>query len=169
MIRTLGVVVKQPSLKLAPLSRPPRHGVYLWWPEKGLGWIHPEDIDRAEVLIPSSRVFCRRDIDTTYSMLSYGDTSIRVKPTMWYEVESDGYELGDPIEVKSRMGKLKPFVATIVDILWNRQDRKIDYYLLTAGRRIKKAYRCDEFQPAMKLSQPMTVRQMDLVAKSRIR
>ena len=161
--------MKQPSIKLAPLSRPPRHGVYLWWPEKGLGWIHPDDIDRAEVLIPSSRVFCRRDIDTAYSLLSYGDKSIRVKPTMWYEVQSDGYELGDPIEVKSRMGKLKPFVATIVDIFWNRQDRKIDYYLRAAGRRLKKAYRCEEFQPAMKLNEPMSVRQMALLAKSRIR
>lgn len=87
---------------------------------------------------------------------------------MWHEVESDGYELGDVVEVKSKMGKLNPLFATMADIFWNRHDQRIDYYLISAGQRLIKPYRIDELQPARILNRPMSLRQIEMSVKSRI-
>ena len=160
--------MKKPFPELPALSRPPQYGCYLWWPEEGFDWIHPDDVELATELIPSSRVFCRVDQEPPYSLLCYGRQSIRVKPTMWYEVPTEGYELEDLVEVKSKMGKLQPLVAKIADIFWNRHDRKIDYCLVSAGQRLGKRYRIDELQPAKILNQPMSVRQMEMFAKSQM-
>ena len=160
--------MKRPSFELPALRRPPQYGAYLWWPEEGSDWIHPEDIESATELIPSSRVFCRRDDKSPYSLLNYGKTAIRVKPTLWYEITSDGFELGDLVEVKSHMGKLKPLIATIADIFWNRHHQRIDYYLNSAGRKLLKTYRIDELQPVKMPSQPMPTRQLGMCFKSKI-
>ncbi|MCH2181635.1 MAG: hypothetical protein MK108_06475 [Mariniblastus sp.] len=167
-VRDQGFLLKRPSPPLPDLRRPPRYGVYLWWPEEGFDWVHPDDVELAFALIPSKRVFCRQDDEAPYSLLRYGKQSIRVKPTMWYEVESEGYELDDLVEVKSKMGKLKPMVATIADIFWNRHDRKIDYFLHSAGRRLERAYRGDDLQMVPVLNQPIPVRKMEMFARSRI-
>ena len=87
---------------------------------------------------------------------------------MWHEVESDGYELGDAVEVKSKMGKLKPLLATMADIFWNRHDQRIDYYLISAGQRLIKPYRIDELQPARILNQSMSLRQIEMFARSQM-
>jgi hypothetical protein len=66
------------------------------------------------------------------------------------------------------MGKLKPMVATIADIFWNRHDRKIDYFLHSAGRRLDRAYRSEDLQLVQLLNQPIPVRKIELLARSRI-
>ena len=166
--RNQGFLLKRPSPPLPDLLRPPRYGVYLWWPEKGLDWVHPADAELATTMIPGKRVFCRQDGQAPYSLLRYGQQPIRVKPTMWYEVESDGYDLGDLVEVKSKMGELKPRVATIADMLWNRHKRKIDYFLHSAGRRLIRSYRGDDLQLVQTLNQPLSIRKMKLSSRSRI-
>jgi len=42
------------------LKRPPKHGVCLWWSDRQPSWIHPDDVEKADVMIPGDRVF-RRD------------------------------------------------------------------------------------------------------------
>lgn len=148
-----------------PLKRPLAHGVYLWWPEAGTGWIHPDDVPLAERWIPSARVFSRTDGDEGYSILRYGDQQIRVRPTMWLEIPTDGYEVGDMIEVKSQMGRLTPFVATIVNMFWNRHAQVIEYELAEAGRTLPRRYRTEEFQPARSLQKAWNLRQRELAAR----
>lgn len=165
---TPGFPLNLPAETLSGLRRPPCYGAYLWWPEEGLDWVHPEDVGLATILIPSNRVFCRQDSEAPYSLLQYGEQKIRVKPTLWFEVESEGYDLDDLVEIKSKMGKLKPMVATIADIFWNRHDRKIDYFLNSAGRRLDRAYRSEDLQMVQALNQAIPVRKMELLARSRI-
>ena len=148
-----------------PLKRPSAHGVYPWWPEPGTDWIHPDDVPLAERWIPSDRVFHRADGDDGYSVLRYGEEKIRVRPTMWLEVPSDGYEVGDLIEVKSRMGRLTPFVATILNMFWNRHAQVIEYELSEAGCRLPRRYRADEFQPARSLQRTWDLRQRELASR----
>ena len=87
------------------LSVLPKHGFCLW-PEDGEDWIHPNDLEVARSLIPSKRVFRKEDCfdpilkNLGYVEYSYGDRSFRGLPTLWYEVSSNGYELGDSVELK---------------------------------------------------------------------
>lgn len=153
-----------PQLKL-----PERFGVFLWWPEVGNSWIHPEDVETCNELIPSCKIFHRQSYDDTYSLLTYAAQFIRIKPILWLEVKTDGYEIGDQVEVRSKMGRRKPFVATIRDILWDRRDHRVEYYLRTIDREIPTRFFVDDIQPAFRLDQPMTWRQQELAAKSRFR
>ena len=153
----------------APLRLPERFGVYLWWPQDGTDWIHADDVQLAERLIPSNRIFQRRFLNEEYSVLLYGEWKLRVRPTMWLEVPTDGYLVGDQVEVRSRMGKRRPRIATIREIRWNRPMQVIEYYLDQCGREIPQIFRVDDIQPAFRLDQPMTIRQMELAARSRIR
>lgn len=161
--------MKVPSTPLPPLKRPPKHGVYLWWPKEGVDWIHPDDLELAEQMIPGPRVFKRVETDEKFSNLLYGESVIRVLPTLWLEIEVDGYEIGDVVEVKSRMGKDRPLIATITDIFWDHHQRSIEYYLSENGNPLPKPYRFEQFQPAHNLSKPLDPRQAELAAKSRLR
>ena len=73
-------------------------GVYLVWPNEGLGWIHPDDVARVERWIPSTRVFRRHSFDGEYYRLQYGEQVVRVKPTMWRRVDDEGFSIGDRVE-----------------------------------------------------------------------
>ena len=161
--------MKQPTDPLPALKRPPKFGVYLWWPEEGTSWVHPEDVGLATSMIQGPRIFKRTDLDEDYSKLEYGETQIRVRPTLWLEVDADGYELGDFVEVKSRMGQDEPLVAEISDIFWNHHTRIIEYYLSSAKKSLPNPYEFAQIQPVQKLDEPMSIRQMELAAKSRLR
>lgn len=152
-----------------PLKRPPTYGVYLRWPLDGCDWIHPEDVEIALRMIPSRRVFRREDLDDQYVLLSYGPQLIRVQPTMWTEVQSDGYEVGDQVEIRSQWGKREPAIATIQDILWNRDSQAIEYHLTSVDRELRSPYSVDEFQPAFRLGEPLTRRQQELMARHQMR
>ena len=86
-----------PPLPIKPLKIPPKYGVYRWWPVDE-NWVHPDDLETANALIPSDRVFRREGYDQEYSLLLYGKQFIRVRPVIWLEIQSEGYELGDQIE-----------------------------------------------------------------------
>lgn len=152
-----------------PLKRPPKYGCYLRWPMDGTDWIHPEDVETAEKVLPGYRIFKREDLDAEYMLLSYADLRIRVRPTMWTEITTDGYEVGDQVEVRSRLGQREPMIATIRDILWNPESHAIEYHLHSLDRELRNPYAVDEFQPAFKLDEPMTRRQMELAAKFHLR
>ena len=161
---------KEPDLSFnVPLKIPPRHGVYLWWPGPVESWVHPEDYDIANELIPSNRVFRREQLDNEYSVLTYGDQQLRVRPVIWLEIRSDGYEIGDQVEVKSRMGRGRPFIAHIVQIRWDQENRRILYSLEHAGRKLVRPYTEDEFQLAPCLDAHLDQRKLKLLAKSRMR
>ena len=90
------------------LKRPATYGVFLRWPLDGTDWIHPEDVDRVRDVVPSARVLRRELRVDEYVVLSYGKLRIRVRPTLWQIVRTDGFDLGDMVEIRSRMGKNWP-------------------------------------------------------------
>lgn len=114
---------------IIPLKRAPAWGVYRWWPEDGEAWVHPFDVGIVKRLVPGNRVFRREDLDETWLQVSYGQIRFRAKSTIWYEVDPDGFEIGDMVEVKSRMGKAEPFIGRIRDMFWNHRYKQIEYYL----------------------------------------
>lgn len=150
------------------LSVLPKHGFCLW-PEDGEDWIHPNDLEIARKLIPSKRIFRKADCDDPvlrnlgYAEYRYGDRSFRGLPTLWHEVESDGYELGDTVELKSGYGKLRPIIADIVGMYWNRHEKTIEYELLRNGVPQLNRYQSHQFRLCMKIGVAPSPRQKALL------
>ena len=140
------------------LKRAVQYGVFPWWPQDGNDWIHPDDIRLARRLIPSSRVFRREPHDEEYFLLRYGRDVIRAKPALWKVVRTDGFEIGDRVEILSRLGQNLPAVAVIREMRWNADARQIEYFLRRAGRNLSRAHvaadlrRVDELDPPSRLS-----------------
>lgn len=108
----------------------PDYGVYLNWPEEGTHWIHPEDVELVEKLIPSERVFRREAFDGEYYHLSYGDLKLRVKPSLWTTVRGEGFDVGDHVEIHSRFGNNTPLVGAIHDMHYSQTEQRIVYQII---------------------------------------
>ncbi len=117
------------SLELPPLKRGPVYGVFRWWPVNGDAWIHPFDVGIVKRLVPGIRVFRREDLDETWLRISYGELRFRIKSAIWYEVDFEGFDVGNFVEIKSRMGQAEPFVGQIRDMFWSQRYRRIEYFL----------------------------------------
>ena len=150
------------------LQLPERFGVYLWWPQNDLEWIHPDDVELCQRLIPSTRIFQRQVYDATFNQLEYGPHTMRVKPTLWLEVKTDGYLIGDRVEIRSRMGKRRPAIATIVETLYNRQKDVVEYQLRINDNWLNEPFVFKDIQPAFKLDEPLDLRQRALADRSRL-
>ena len=85
-----------------PLKTDPKYGYFPHWPQDGNDWVHPDDVATARAMIPSQRVFRRDGVDGEYCILHYGDVTLRAKPALWQEVEPEGIEIGDWVEVIAR-------------------------------------------------------------------
>ncbi len=135
-----------------PLRREAEFGVFLWWPGDDDKWIHPHDVPKAKEIIPGNRVFRRDDFDDTYNLLTYGEYEIRIRPAMWLPVKTDGFDLGDAIEVKSNFGQTRPFIGTIEDMFWHRNEKVIEYLINKSGNVLPKRYRAFELQAVDRLN-----------------
>ncbi|MEM9412304.1 MAG: hypothetical protein AAGA30_14410, partial [Planctomycetota bacterium] len=114
------------------------------------------------------RIFQREFLDADYNRLTYGKHILRVKPTMWLEVKTDGYLVGDRVEIRSMMGRRRPAIATIEDIFFSRKKNAIEYYLSVNENRIEGSFDMAEFQPAFNLDQPLSLRQRELLERTRL-
>ncbi|MGB6044965.1 MAG: hypothetical protein WBF93_17555, partial [Pirellulales bacterium] len=97
----------------------PAYGVYPWWPENGCEWIHPEDIMVVRKLVPGTKVFRRDRCLPNFVIMSYGPIRFRVRPTLWNPVRPEGFDVGDQVQIRSRMGKNSPGLAVICDMTWH--------------------------------------------------
>ena len=136
------------EFELPPLKRPARYGIYRWWPEEGEDWIHPYDIGIVRQMIPGLRVFRREDLDDDWELVSYGDIQFRVKPTIWLQVAHEGFNVGDYVEIKSRMGQAQAFMGRIKESVWNQRYACIEYYLYRSDKIQTKAYHKADLNPA---------------------
>jgi hypothetical protein len=125
----------------------PEYRVYPRWPEDGEAWIHPEDVRLARRLIPGTRVFRYRGREGSYLILTYGKHRLRVKPTLRQAIPGDGFDLGDCVEVCSKMGKNRPLVATIGDMRWSARYGMIQYRLRSRNMMLARRYTADDLRP----------------------
>lgn len=150
------------------LTVPERYGVFLWWPHEGTDWIHPEDVELVEKLIPSNRIFLCQRLNAEFSRYVHGEITVRLRPAMWLEIEIDGYLIGDRVEIRSQMGKRMPAIATIHDMRFNRHQGQIEYYLTVKDQQLEWPLVYTDFQPAFKLDEPLSMRQRILMDKYRL-
>lgn len=124
----------------------PRYGYYPWWPEDGNEWLHPEDVDLARSMIPSQRVFRREGEQGPFVLLTYGEVRLRVKRTLWQEVDGEGFELGDWVEVLSRCRQNEPRTGTIREMVWDERARALRYQILDSGKPIANFYSAEDIR-----------------------
>jgi hypothetical protein len=129
-----------------PLKTEPKYGYFPHWPQDGNDWLHPDDVATARAMIPSPRIFRRDGADGDYFVLHYGNVTIRVRPALWQEVEPEGIEIGDWVEVLSRGMLNEPRTGTVREILWDENTRAIRYQILEAGQPIMHSYAREDLQ-----------------------
>jgi uncharacterized protein DUF6960 len=144
-------------MRLPPLKTDPKYGYFPWWPEDGNDWVHPEDVDLARSMIPSGRIFRRDGIKGVFHLLHYGETKLRVRPTLWQEVQPEGFELGDWIEVLSRGLRNEPRTGVIREMLWDDDARAILYYIHDNNVPISEPYTRDDLRHVQP-TDPITTR-----------
>lgn len=135
--------------QLEPSYRPdlPDWGAYLRWPMEGVEWVHPDDLQIAQEMIPSQRVFRRSRWDGEYYWLQYGQTRIRVKPSMWFRVPDVDLEVGQQVELLARQGKNDPGIFRIADIFWDRSRRRVEYTLRRDALELEKRFARADIRP----------------------
>lgn len=152
----------KPDLKLLP-----KHGVFLWGSDQLDKWIHPEDLELAQQIIPGYRVFrrepCRdlNDRDSGYAEIFYGSQSLRIRPIVWLEVKPAGFTVGDRVEVLSDQGKRQPGLATIQEMVWERYSQRIEYVLRGNELKFRRVYVSEELRHALKLNGFRTKQQLN--------
>jgi hypothetical protein len=129
-----------------PLKTEPKYGYFPWWPEDGDAWVHPEDVAAARAMIPSSRVFCRNGSVGDFLLLHYGEKTLRVRRTLWHEVEFDGLEIGDWVEVRSRGMLNEPRTGVIRELLWDEREGAMRYQISENGQPIEQLYEREDLQ-----------------------
>ena len=60
-------------------------------------------------------------------------SGLRVRSALWLPVRGDSFQVGEWVEVRSRVGKNRPGIGRIGEMLWNRRDRRIDYLVCRRG------------------------------------
>jgi hypothetical protein len=126
--------------EVPPLKLDPKYGHYPWWPEDGDDWVHPEDVELARSLIPSPRVFRRDGTTGSLVVLHYGDVRLRVRRTLWHEVDSEGFEIGDVVEVRSRGMQNEPRTGVVAEMLWDEHEHALRYQIADHGQLIETKY-----------------------------
>lgn len=129
-----------------PLKTDPKYGFYPWWPEDGDDWVHPEDVALARDTIPSPRVFRRDGQRGDFVVLHYGELKLRVKRTLWQEVPSEGFEVGDWVEVLSRGQLNTPRTGVIREMHWEPRSRSMRYQILENDLPIPNFYSADDLR-----------------------
>jgi hypothetical protein len=108
---------------------PTRWGWFPWAPSPWDDVVHPDDHEMAQNLVPSPRILVvnRADLESEYSVFSYGHLSIRMKPSLWREVPDPGYRLGQVVEISKLYSIHEPTLVTIEEIYWDQGAERIMY------------------------------------------
>jgi hypothetical protein len=133
-------------MTVPPLKTDPKYGYFPWWPEDGDGWVHPDDVAVARSMIPSSRVFRRDGSDGEFLVLHYGDVTLRVRRTLWQEVEPEAFEIGDWVEVRTQGMLHEARTGVIREMLWDERERAMRYQISENGRPIEQLYAWEDLQ-----------------------
>ncbi len=142
-----GIEVKREN---SPGYRPklPDWGVFLNWPQKGLDWIHPDDVSVVKAMIPGQRVFKRSAWDESYYTFVYGEAAIRLKPTLWLRLEQRlDLEVGQQVELLARLGRNDPGVFRVAEILWDAERGCVTFCLKRDGLVLPRPFTRQDLRP----------------------
>ncbi len=125
----------------------PDWGAYLTWPITGDDWIHPDDRELANRLLPSPRVFRRHNWDGEYYHLNYGQLQLRVQPSMWVSVPAVDLSVGQQVEVMYRDGLNDPGIFHISDIFYVPMRNEVEFCVHGVSLKSNRRYLRDDLRP----------------------
>ncbi len=125
----------------------PDWGVYLRWPSDGDEWIHHQDVELVRRLIPSRRVFRRSAWDGEFYRLHYGESTFRVRPSMWVRVPDIDLEVGQQVELLSHHRQNDPGIFRIAGIFFVPTTGEIEYALQTDELTLKRRFNRTDLKP----------------------
>ena len=123
------------------------YGCFPRWPEDGTSWIHPDDLDITLALIPSDRIFRREWRGGVYSRFIYGEHEIRARPVLWHVVVRPRFDVGDEVEIRSQMGKRRPGLSIVREVVWNRHTGTTQYELEQRGMMLPQIFDDTDLRP----------------------
>lgn len=144
---------------LPPIKTDPKYGYFPWWPEDGDAWVHPEDVATARSMIPSPRIWRRDgtvdgiadgagDAAVDFVVMHYGDVRLRVRRTLWREINAPDYDLGDWVEVRTRGMTNEPHTGQVRELHWDDRAGVVRYCLALAdGTVLERSYQADDLKP----------------------
>ncbi len=127
----------------------PDWGAYLVWPLEGNEWIHPEDRELAERLLPSQRVFTRTLWDGQFYHLNYGTQRIRVQPSMWLKVPDVDLCIDQQVELLHREGQNDPGIFRIAEIFYAPERNIVEYCLHGISLKLDQRFSREDLRPIL--------------------
>jgi len=122
------------------------YGALLRWPQDGNAWIHPDDREGVERLVPSRRVFRRESFDGEYYHLRYGAIQLRIRPCLWWKVAAEDIEIDDQVEVLSQLGQVEPLIGQVSEKMYDPHQSRIYYLLRNREVQLTREYFYHELQ-----------------------
>ncbi|MEO0531232.1 MAG: hypothetical protein AAF266_11760 [Planctomycetota bacterium] len=136
---------------LPPIKTDPKYGYFPWWPEDGDAWVHPDDAAKARSLIPSQRVWKRdgiADESCDVVVMHYGETRLRVRRVLWRELKAPDFDVGNAVEVRSRLMRNEPHTGHVRELHWDDHAGVVRYWLTLAdGTKLERSYTADDLKP----------------------
>lgn len=133
-------------MELPDLKPTAKYGFYPRWPEDGDAWVHPEDAALARTLLPGPQVFRREGEFAPFATLHYGEVRLRVKPAMWQEVEWEGLDMGDWVEVLSRGMQNTPRTGVICEMEFDARNGSLRYQIREVDQQIPNWYAASDLR-----------------------
>lgn len=124
----------------AKVPADPTYGYFSRWPEDGDGWVHPEDIELARRLLPSFRIWRREGTEGPYRVHRYGAERLRLRPALWIEAPYEGFDVGDPVAVRSQLKHHDPLLGFVREVLWDEHLSAVVYQLERLGMPLAERY-----------------------------
>ena len=79
-------------------------------------------------------------------MLHYGDVRLRVKPALWQEVEWEGFDVGDWVEVLSRGMQNTPRTGVICEMEFDARSGALRYQIREVDQQIPSWYAASDLR-----------------------
>jgi hypothetical protein len=116
-------------------------GLYPWWPEHGLEFIHSDD--RAQPLRPCGVVWQVVGEDAEYLVFQAGDVCFRAKPVLFQPIARPRFGYGELVRTRPPRTIRE---CTVVGIYWHGKREEPVYYLQQNGKRLSRRYWADELE-----------------------
>ncbi|MEM1272939.1 MAG: hypothetical protein AAGF88_03930 [Pseudomonadota bacterium] len=115
-----------------------RYVLFPWFEEHGERHIHPDDLEYVRSAHPYGRVFGYAGRDGKYSVLQFGDRTIRVLPKLLQNVPSSRFDFFDVGEDVVLVKDEQP--ATVLSVMWHFEKNEPIYQLRVNGKKKSKRY-----------------------------
>jgi hypothetical protein len=115
--------------------QPLRFGLYPWFPEHGLTFIHPANRRDFEDIQPGNKVFELLEAANGWLLLRYQDRQYKVKPDLFTEIDQPPLRYGDWVKVLN-MPELPNLPAEVNDVVWNEREGRAYFALVQRKRKI---------------------------------